>query len=148
MSDNFYVYELAYPESLGGSVFYVGMGRGKRWLAHEVEAKRGVLSEKCDSIRSIWIHGEQVIKRKVAQNIGSGTARRLEQELIIHYGLKNLTNRRGQGRSVIIQVMVTEEIASWVKSQKVQHGDRTISDVVFNLLEESRQKAYMDAEII
>ena len=69
MENKFYVYELAYPESMGGDVFYVGKGRkykiGKGFVdridVHEKEASLPLKSikkwsrnvEKCLAIRSI-----------------------------------------------------------------------------------------------
>lgn len=63
----YYVYTLAYPESMGGLVFYVGCGSGTRINEHEGEAKFGVgKCRKWDAIREIWKAGEQVVKKKVA----------------------------------------------------------------------------------
>lgn len=63
-----YVYTLAYPESMGGSVFYVGKGTGNRINDHEAEAKRGRKTNpyKNNIIRKIWSQGEQVVKEKIA----------------------------------------------------------------------------------
>lgn len=61
-----YTYTLAYPESIGGAVFYIGKGVGKRIHEHEGEARRGVKSHKCNLIRKIWTNGEQVVKTKLA----------------------------------------------------------------------------------
>src|SRR4051812_14655876 len=64
IGDEFYVYIHAYPESMGGAVFYVGKGIGDRIDQHEEEAHHGHQCEKCDIIRSIWAVGERVVKRK------------------------------------------------------------------------------------
>jgi hypothetical protein len=40
-----YVYTLAYPESMGGQIFYVGMGTGHRINAHEREARKDPLCQ-------------------------------------------------------------------------------------------------------
>jgi hypothetical protein len=61
-----YVYTLAYPESMGGQVFYVGCGTGTRINEHEGEAKYHCKCKKCGVIRGIWETGEQVVKKKVA----------------------------------------------------------------------------------
>lgn len=61
-----YVYTHAYPESMGGYVFYVGKGTKKRIQVHEHEARRGDTSYKCRVIRKIWRAGELVIKTKLA----------------------------------------------------------------------------------
>lgn len=59
----FYVYHLVDPRD--GSVFYVGKGTGSRVRAHEVEARKGVTSEKCKRIREIWASGLPVDRRVV-----------------------------------------------------------------------------------
>lgn len=61
-----YIYTLAYPESMGGAVFYIGKGVGKRIHEHEGEARRGVKSHKCNIIRKIWTNDDQVVKTKLA----------------------------------------------------------------------------------
>ena len=101
-----YVYELAYPESMGGAVFYVGEGQGSRIHAHESEARivrrRGEwVSQKCQIIRKIWDHGEQVVKRKVFETFVAEDAFIYEWVLIhLIYGHENLTNvnEGGEGR--------------------------------------------------
>lgn len=60
----FYVYELIDPRTK--SAFYVGKGQGNRVEAHEIEAKKGRVSRKYDTIREITAAGLSVIKRKVA----------------------------------------------------------------------------------
>jgi hypothetical protein len=64
--NQFYTYTLAYPESMGGTVFYIGKGLGNRIDNHEQYAQRGVRDHKCNAIRKIWRNGEQVIKVKLA----------------------------------------------------------------------------------
>lgn len=86
----FYVYTYAYPD---GTVFYVGKGRGTRILRHETEARNGVQSTKCEIIRSIWQKGEQVVKKKVAENLLHKEALELESQLILEYGLADLVNK-------------------------------------------------------
>jgi hypothetical protein len=66
ISQGFYVYTLAYPESMGGTIFYVGKGRNDRINDHDRETRRGVQSDKCNIIREIWATGEEVVKIKVA----------------------------------------------------------------------------------
>lgn len=67
----YYVYLYAYPESMGGAIFYVGKGYNTlggvdRIDMHEREAKRGFKGKKYDAIRQIWENGQQVIKQKLA----------------------------------------------------------------------------------
>src|SRR5260221_13283387 len=88
----FYVYTLAYPESMGGAVFYVGKGSGYRINDHEKEARRGVTSLKCDIIRSLWEEGEDIVKTKVYTNLSEYEALTREDELVNLYGLENLPN--------------------------------------------------------
>lgn len=95
---NCYVYEYAYPASMGGTVFYVGKGKGARINFHEKEARRGVQSAKCDAIREIWAAGEEVVKRKVRENLTDQEALDLEAERIQFYGKNLLTNFFPQGR--------------------------------------------------
>ncbi len=66
LGSQLYVYELAYPESMGSAVFYVGKGQCYRITAHEREARKGVKSHKCNIIREIWMHGDEVVKRIIA----------------------------------------------------------------------------------
>lgn len=66
----FYVYTLAYPESMGGAIFYVGKGKGNRIDMHEVDAREHKHVDnplKLATIREIWACGEEVTKRKVAE---------------------------------------------------------------------------------
>ena len=48
----YYVYTLAYPEEMGGAIFYVGKGTGKRMLVHEIYAAR---SDDCFSHKEKWL---------------------------------------------------------------------------------------------
>jgi hypothetical protein len=66
LTNEYYVYWLAYPESMGGAIFYIGKGQGYRIADHEREARKGVQSRKCDIIRDIWMHGEEVVKGVIA----------------------------------------------------------------------------------
>jgi hypothetical protein len=77
-----YVYTLAYPESMGGRIFYVGKGMGERMRDHAREAKKGVPSQKCNIIREIWAAGEKVIATKVHENLSDIRALELERQLI------------------------------------------------------------------
>src|SRR2546429_2776953 len=112
----YYVYELAYPESMGGAVFYVGKGsRRKTWKGiidrideHEKQATQpdkvrrwGRNIEKCQAIQSIWGKGEQIVKRKVFWTDTEQEAYNWESKLIEKYGIENLTNkfRGGKPRS-------------------------------------------------
>lgn len=96
MERNRYVYTLAYPESMGGQVFYVGKGTGNRIDFHEMEARNctrnGKSSAKCDVIHRIWESGEQVQKCKVYEDLSDEEALVLEERTMRSYGFKNLTN--------------------------------------------------------
>jgi hypothetical protein len=86
----YYTYELIDPRD--NKVFYVGKGKGNRMLAHEKEAKKGVVSPKCNKIREILKARKEVLKRQVAFFNEEQAAYDHETDMISAYGLKNLTN--------------------------------------------------------
>jgi hypothetical protein len=97
----YYVYALAYPD---GRIFYIGKGRGDRISEHEREARKGVQSPKCDIIREIWFHGEEVVKIKLAFFTEAEGAFRYEASLIASMnGLSNIA----QGRNHIREIFLT-----------------------------------------
>ena len=79
---DYYVYTFAYPQSMGGAVFYAGKGRTWRIDDHEREARRGHQCQKCEIIRSIWLAGKQVVKMKIAMGLSETEALQLEKETI------------------------------------------------------------------
>lgn len=92
-----YVYFLRYPESMGGVIFYIGKGTGRRINVHEVEAKTLPATidnpHKIHTIRKIWGQGEQVIKTKFASFDTDSEAYLYEFALIFFMqGYGNLTN--------------------------------------------------------
>lgn len=87
---SYYVYELVDPRT--NTVFYVGKGKKSRVKAHEVEAKKGVSSLKCDRIREIWADGFEVTNVRVASFSDEQDAYDFEAARICEYGLNNLTN--------------------------------------------------------
>lgn len=89
MEKNFYIYTLAYP---GGRVFYVGKGKNSRVTHHEREAKSGHLCHKCNTIRKIWLDGQQVKIEKIFQTANEQEAFEFERQTIARYGRENLTN--------------------------------------------------------
>lgn len=93
----YYVYELIDPRT--GAVFYVGKGSRGRIHQHEVEARKGKQSRKCDLIREIEEAGLKLIKRKVRSFGSEAQAYRVETELIDQYGRDNLTNIQPGGGS-------------------------------------------------
>jgi LEM3-like protein len=86
----YYVYELIDPRT--EAVFYVGKGKGSRIHAHELEARKGRVSRKCDAIRDIEAGGFSVTKRTVQTFANEQDAYDFEAGLITRYGLANLTN--------------------------------------------------------
>jgi len=110
----YYVYELAYPASMGGTVFYVGKGSKRKTKTgildrideHEKHAlqsledieKWGRNVEKCQAIQAIWANGEEVVKRKVYETDIEQEAYTREAELIEKYGIENLTNKPRGGQ--------------------------------------------------
>lgn len=114
----YYVYELAYPELMGGEVFYIVKGKNNRINEHEQEARRGIQSEKCDVIRFIWSEGKQIVKRKTQENMEESEAYTLEIALIKTHGRQKLTNKsnggsgvsnKGTGRSSTLYLSSEEE---------------------------------------
>jgi hypothetical protein len=94
LSGKFYTYLLLRPN---GSVFYVGKGQGVRINHHEIEARKGVQSHKCNVIRQVWAEGEEIIKQKVGFFDGEEEAYALEMLLIKFFGRENLTNETNGG---------------------------------------------------
>jgi hypothetical protein len=90
-----YVYTLSYPESMGGSIFYVGKGSQNpqngydRIRQHEIEArldrKRCDNEQKLEVIREIWRSGHEVVKNKVAFFDDA------EDAFLYEWGLINMT---------------------------------------------------------
>ena len=78
----YYVYTLAYPQSMGGAIFYVGKGTENRINVHEIEARHGYSSKKHNAIRSILDAGEQVVKSIVFETDNERVAYKRENELI------------------------------------------------------------------
>ncbi len=105
------MYTLAYPEDMGGAIFYVGKGSGKRMLVHEIYAARSDdnireyyrNAEKCRVIREIWANGGQVNREIVFETDDESEAFAYEWALIhmVHRerGLTNV-NHTGQTKSV------------------------------------------------
>lgn len=92
----FYVYALIDPRT--ADIFYVGKGSGRRLQNHEVEARRGVRSSKCDRIRAIWADGHQVGREIVSRHEDENEALDAEYEMIESIGLSALTNVLPGGR--------------------------------------------------
>lgn len=90
----FYVYTLAYPEQMGGAVFYVGKGTGGRMHTHEVYAANGETGPRADAIRAIWDAGYQIVKAKVYQTDDEQAAFDEEARLIAAHCLSPLTNQK------------------------------------------------------
>ena len=103
MMSKHYVYWHRYPkdypdQQLAGKVFYVGKGSRSRSKNHLAEARKGVQSEKCDIIRSIWAAGKQVVEEKIAYFDNEAEAYELEKKLINELGLSTLANMAGGGK--------------------------------------------------
>lgn len=99
-----YVYTLAYPESMGGRVFYVGKGIDKRIDVHERDARldKGTNPYKKNIIRKIWREGSQVVKTIIAYFETHRDACSYEIALIFFMdGLANLT-AGGEGASGVV----------------------------------------------
>jgi hypothetical protein len=63
----YYVYTLAYPESMAGYIFYVGKGKGNRIYEHEIKARRATTanSHKTNIIRKVERNGERIVRTKL-----------------------------------------------------------------------------------
>lgn len=90
MAEKYYVYELIDPRT--DAVFYIGKGCGARIDAHEIEARKGRVSSKCERIREIESFGLRVTKAKVKTFANEQEALDFEAEHIASYGLDSLTN--------------------------------------------------------
>src|SRR5436853_1956337 len=95
---DYWTYVLACHASMGGALFYVGMGSGNRIDRHESDARSGVASEKCNIIRAIWEQGEEIVKSKVDEGLTWSEGLAAETKLIRECGLENLANRTASGR--------------------------------------------------
>src|SRR5260370_11539616 len=99
---HFYVYTVASPD---GNGVHVGKGRVKsrkslrdRIEDHEVEARQGVQSPKCDIIRKIWAQGLEIQKPIVYETDSEEEVLRYEYALItLMSGNGNLTNYGTKG---------------------------------------------------
>jgi len=117
----FYVYTLAYPESMGGKVFYVGKGSRHRISVHAYEAKGGLKESnpyKCNVIRKIWANHEEVNALKVAHFVSEGDAFLYETALIFFMqDLTNLTDG-GEGKSGYTHTEVTRHKLSEIAKRR------------------------------
>ena len=86
----YYVYELIDPRD--GQPFYIGKGKANRIDQHEIEARQGRVSRKCDRIRCIESDGFKVKKRKVRSFSDEQDAYNFEAEHISSFGISALTN--------------------------------------------------------
>jgi len=129
-----YVYALAYPESMGGRLFYVGRGIGHRINAHEREARKGEMHNpyKVNVIRKLWVNGEQVVRKKLAFFDTDEEAALYEIALIFFLGsLTNLT-AGGDGR---IRGCITEK----TKGEGDTNLQQLLDDAAITVSELSRR---------
>lgn len=123
MNNNFYTYELAYPD---GKVFYVGKGQGDRMNYHEQQARKGIKSYKCDAIRNTWDEGKQIIKRKVFETDHEQDACLYEWILInLIYGKEQLTNFWDGGKD---EKTLYKKITLVLSCEIIEHIDKHTQD--------------------
>lgn len=112
----FYVYTLAYPEQMGGAVFYVGKGTCDRLYIHEKDAlvvKRGAsMGKKLRAVLcSILNSGQRPVTTKVFETDDPQAAYDEEYRLFGEYGDQIVNVRRHRqtlythwtGRSTVIR---------------------------------------------
>jgi len=109
--NKYYVYTLIDPTT--NCIFYVGKGCKNRLDAHEKEAQKGVISHKCNKIRSIWKKNLQVDKQIVKRFRSEIDAYQFESRLIQKLGIHNLTN--------VVNVVVNERKS--YKPVKIKNND-------------------------
>jgi LEM3-like protein/NUMOD3 motif-containing protein len=118
---DFYIYALCRGDT--GAPFYIGKGRRERWAFHEWEARNGGSGHKCNTIRSIWAAGFDVVKVKIHENLSEPDAHGYEAALIAALGrrpsgpLVNLTDG-GDGVSGLIITREAREKMSAAKRGK------------------------------
>lgn len=94
LTSKYYVYTLAHPD---GTVFYVGKGTKDRINAHCRNARNGLQSYTCHTIRKIWAADCEVLQTKVAFFDDEDAAYQFEMHLITFFGRENLTNHTDGG---------------------------------------------------
>ena len=122
-----YVYVLAYPESMGGHVFYVGKGSGVRIHDHEMEARNGKTANryKTGTINKIWDAGEQVVKKKLAFFETHEDALLYEIALIFFMdGLTNLTDGGDGSRGLKFSEEARQKMSKRMKGRVVPEETR------------------------
>lgn len=93
----YYVYHVCHPT---GRPLYVGKGVGPRMYNHEVEARKGVVSYKCNVIRKILSQGKSLCYRVVFVTPDESEAYAYEAMEIARIGRKKLTNIQAGGASL------------------------------------------------
>src|SRR6266581_1534982 len=97
---DYYVY--TYASSLDGKIFYVGKGKGDRYLEHVKAARRKDIlyisgykkpTRVVSTIRAIWQQGGKVIIRKPYKDLPEREAIDTEGRLIASYGFGQLVNQ-------------------------------------------------------
>jgi hypothetical protein len=140
-----YVYFLKYPEPMGGTIFYIGKGIGRRINIHEVEARSSNVSS-CNSykvsvIRQIWSQGEQITKTKYAYFDTDDEAYIYEFALIFFMqGYGNLTNINVGGiggRSNVYRIRGKPHSEEWKQKASAWLTGRPVSEETKRQISES-----------
>jgi excisionase family DNA binding protein len=158
----YYVYTLAYPQGflsedgtdLSSIVFYVGKGTvylndlyTERIDQHEIEARSGFKSKKCDAIREIWKQGLQVQKSKVYETISEADVIQYEKECIKNRYLSvYLTNDKGNIYAREEDRRKSENYWKKIKMKSKEDGHRASSTA--NIANQSNNRHSYDKEYL
>ncbi len=115
----FYVYALLLAD--GETPFYIGKGKGKRWLHHELPCNLRRNSHRGNVIRKLLHEIGEVPKAKIVEDVTESRAHAIEIKLIAIFGRwpnGPLVNKTDGGEGIIDR---TGEIGRKVSAAKMGH---------------------------